>query len=69
MKLAATLRYLTTGKTFTSLQYLFRIHRTTLGNFIFEVCNALNDKLRDQIQVNIFCLRNTVKYTNNGLKV
>lgn len=40
-----------TGETFTSLQYIFRIHRTTIGQFIVEVCEAHYDKLKDQIQV------------------
>ena len=36
LKLAATIRLLCSGETYTSLQYLFRIHRTTLSQFILQ---------------------------------
>ena len=51
LKLAATLRYLITGESFSSLQYTFRIHRTTIGLFVTDVCNSLYEKLKDTIQV------------------
>lgn len=53
LKLAATLRYLVTGESFTSLQYLFRMHRTTIGQFIPDVCDTLCCKLKDEIQVTL----------------
>ena len=56
LKLAATLRYLCTGECYSSLQYLFRIHRTTLGKFIPIVCDNLYSKIKTKIQVSFVSL-------------
>ena len=40
-KLAVTLRYLATGESFNSLMYQYRIHRSTISQFIPEVCKAI----------------------------
>lgn len=37
-KIAVTLRFLATGETFSSLGFLFRIHRTTISAFVPRVC-------------------------------
>lgn len=41
VRLALTLRFLATGDSFMSLQYLFRITQTTISTIIPEVCDAL----------------------------
>lgn len=46
-KLCVTLRYLATGETFSSLQYLFRIPKNTISTFIFDVCEAIYNVLKD----------------------
>ena len=40
-KLAATFRFLATGESYRSLQYQYRIHRSTIAKFIPEICDAL----------------------------
>ena len=40
LKLAVTLRYLSTGETYTSLQYQWRVGRTTICKFVQQVCKA-----------------------------
>ena len=40
-RLAVTLRYLATGETFKSLEYNFRISRTTISYIVFECCSVL----------------------------
>ena len=40
-KLAVTLRYMATGESFRSLMYQFRIHRSTIEQFIEPVCAAI----------------------------
>ena len=41
IKLAATIRYLTTGANYTELQHIFRIHKSTFGRIVPEVCDAI----------------------------
>ena len=47
-KLAVTLRYLATGETFESLMYQYRIHRSTISQFIPTVCQAIYFTLKDE---------------------
>lgn len=54
-RLAVTLRYLATGDSFTSLQYLFRISKQAISSIIPEVCQALIQALKEQIKVRIYC--------------
>ena len=46
MKLEATLYYLSTGKSYSHLQHIFRIHKTTIGQFFPEVCDATSLRLK-----------------------
>ena len=53
VKLAATIRYLDTGVTYSDLQYTFRIHKHTLSRIIREVCDAIYARLKeDYLKVN-----------------
>lgn len=45
LKLAATTRFLATGENYSDLQYQFRVHQSTVGQFIPEVCDAIFIKL------------------------
>ena len=46
VKLAATIKFLATGENYPDLQYQFRVHQSTLGQFILEVCDAIFKKLK-----------------------
>ncbi|XP_071115879.1 uncharacterized protein [Haliotis cracherodii] len=46
-KLAITLRYLATGDSYKSLEYLYRIPSNTICGFIHHVCQAIYDSLKD----------------------
>jgi len=35
-----------TGETFTSLQYMYRVGRTTIGEIVIDTCQALIDNLQ-----------------------
>ncbi|XP_065363219.1 putative nuclease HARBI1 [Calliphora vicina] len=45
-RLAVTLRYLATGESFRSLQYVFRIPHNTISGIIPEVCDAIYSVLQ-----------------------
>lgn len=47
-RLALTLRYLATGESFKSLQYLFRIPQPTISDIIPEVLDAIYLVLKDE---------------------
>ena len=47
VKLAATIRYLVTGVTYSDLQYTFRIHKSTLSRIIPEVCDAIYARFKE----------------------
>ena len=47
-KLAVTIRFLATGESFESLQYQYRIHRTTIAQFVPEVCFQIYKILKDE---------------------
>ena len=40
------LRFLATGESYESLQYQFRIHRTTIGRFVPLVCKVIYSCLK-----------------------
>ncbi|CAH1993153.1 unnamed protein product [Acanthoscelides obtectus] len=50
LKMEVTLRYLATGDSFTSLQYLYRVPKSTISKFIPEVCEAISDSLKKSIR-------------------
>ena len=37
---------MTTGETFTSLQYMYRVGRTTIGEIVIDTCQAVIDNLQ-----------------------
>uniref|UniRef100_A0A8C4WX70 DDE Tnp4 domain-containing protein n=1 Tax=Eptatretus burgeri TaxID=7764 RepID=A0A8C4WX70_EPTBU len=47
-RVAITLRFLTTGETYRSLSYQFRVGETTIGKIVPETCQAIYDLLRDE---------------------
>ena len=46
-RLVITLRFLATGETFKSLQYLFRVSNVTIGRIVPETCQAIYNRLRE----------------------
>ena len=49
MKLAVTLKHLTTGDSYTTLQYAFRVASQTIEKFVPEVCDAITGAYQDQV--------------------
>ncbi|XP_061508356.1 uncharacterized protein LOC133392268 [Anopheles gambiae] len=54
-RLLITLRYLATGETFTSLQYVFRVSRHSISRIVKETCACLIEALRDYVKVSCGC--------------
>lgn len=51
LKLEVALRYLATGDSFKSLEYLFRVPKSSISKFIEEVMDAVCDALKEFIKV------------------
>lgn len=50
-KLEIALRYLATGDSFKSLEYLFRVPESTISKFLPEVLSAISHVLQEFIKV------------------
>ncbi|KAJ8884256.1 hypothetical protein PR048_016113, partial [Dryococelus australis] len=50
-KLAATLRFLATGDSYTSLQYFFSIPKQSFGKIFPDVCAAIVQELKGHVNV------------------
>ncbi|XP_026821628.1 protein ALP1-like [Rhopalosiphum maidis] len=51
LKLQITLRYLGSGDSFASLQYLYRVPKCTISKFLPEVCDSIYSVLENYIKV------------------
>jgi len=47
-RLTITLRFLATGESFRSLQYLFRVSEQSIGSIVIETCKALTSVLKQK---------------------
>ena len=56
IKLAATIRFLSTGANYAELQHIFRIHQSTISKFIPEVCEAIYTRLKDTY-LKVICIK------------
>lgn len=51
LKLEVALRYLATGDSYKTLQYMYRVGRSSICEFIPEVFQAIFEALQEYIQV------------------
>ena len=51
LKLAVTLRHLSTGERYTSLQYQWRVGKTTICKFVPQVCKAILKEFQQEYLV------------------
>ena len=54
VKLAAIIRFLSTGANYADLQHVFRIHKNTLSKFIPDVCEAIYTCLKEKYLSSFF---------------
>lgn len=67
VKLAITIRFLSTGESYKSLQYQFRVHHSTLSKFIPEVCETIYRNLKDAyLKVRRKYIFNYFRYMNTN---
>lgn len=59
-RLAVTLRFLATGDSFRSLQYVFRIPQTTISRIVPETCDAIYNALQPLFMTVSNCSRMTL---------
>ena len=65
-RLAITLRFLATGESFKSLQYIFRVPQSTISKIVPEVCDAIYHELKgDFMKVCNFILLLNILQNNN----
>lgn len=53
IRLALTLRFLATGDSYSSLQYLFKISKSSITYIIPEVCQAIVEVLREKKYIKV----------------
>lgn len=51
LKLQVTLRYLATGDSYKTLQYIYRVGKSSISEFVPEVFNAIFEELKEYIEV------------------
>lgn len=51
LKLEVTLRYLATGDSFKTLQYMYRVGKSTICTFLPEVLQAIYEELQEYIKL------------------
>jgi hypothetical protein len=51
LMLEVTLHFMATGYSYRTLQYFFRVSKSSISNFIPEVCDAIYDSLSEFIKV------------------
>lgn len=62
LKLQITLRYLASGDSFASLQYLYRVPKCTISKFLPEVCDSIYSVLNNYIKVSNIIIFNTIYF-------
>lgn len=57
-RLAVALRFFASGDSYGSLSFLFKISKQTVSKCVDEVCKALIEELKEEIQVIFFIIFN-----------